>query len=107
MRTLSSAVDTVECYYRLQRYDEALELSKESVLGAKKVLGDKHPTTLRSIFGLAATHIKMDQVDVGLAMLQELFLLQQRNPVDDHPNTQAIRNALEIFNLHASELRIE
>jgi len=73
----------------------------------KRVLGEEHPATLRTMFGLAGAHIMLGQFDVGVAMLQQLFLLQQRTPVDDHPDTQAIRNALEIFNLHASELRIE
>lgn len=67
----------------------------------KMVLGDEHSITLAIMFGQAITLINVDQIEVGLALCQELFLLRQRLLGDDHIDT---REARELLDLYAIEM---
>lgn len=71
------------------------------------MLGDEHPETLRCMFGLAIAHVEVSEVDVGLALCKEVFVLSQRILGDDHVDTRAIRTALDGLGLLLSELGLD
>lgn len=71
----------------LDRYDDAEALLRETVEIQRRVLGDEHPETRRSMNNLANTYRSQGQYDELVALREEILEISRRRFGDEHRET--------------------
>ena len=86
-------------YYRQGRYTEAESLYLKTLETQKRVLGDDHPDTLRSMNNLALLYGRQGRDDEAEPLHLETLETKKRVLGDDHPSTLGTMNAVAWFQL--------
>jgi eukaryotic-like serine/threonine-protein kinase len=79
------------------RHDaEVLEMAEEAAKGLERTLGPDHPTTLTSLYNIAAVYYDAGKLLEAIALLERVKDAQIANGGPDHPDTLATLNQLAL-----------
>jgi tetratricopeptide (TPR) repeat protein len=81
-------------YRALGRYQEAVELDKETLAIMERVLGPEHPDTLRSRNNLAGGYRALGRYQEAVELDKETLAIRERVLGPEHPDTLRSRGSL-------------
>jgi CHAT domain-containing protein/Flp pilus assembly protein TadD len=84
-------------YYQQGLFKEALPLAEKAWNLRKKILGEKHPSTLTSLNYLALIHRELGHLTEALPLLEKGYRLSKEVLGEKHPDTFNILNNLAII----------
>jgi serine/threonine protein kinase/tetratricopeptide (TPR) repeat protein len=96
--TLKSMNDLARSYFRLRKYDEALELRQHIVELRSRSLGPDHPDTLQSKNNLANSYARVRKFDKALELHTETLELRKDKLGNNHKDTlQSMHNVANCY----------
>ncbi|MBE9246697.1 tetratricopeptide repeat protein [Microcystis aeruginosa LEGE 00239] len=84
--------------YQQGKYNEAIPLAEQALAIRKKVLGDNHPNTARSLNNLASLYQNQGRYSEAEPLYKQALAIKKQQLGDNHPSTAtSLNNLAELY----------